>query len=350
MTAEALTTRAIPSPGDEPSPREVYHAQQDRCAKVQDPRFLDAFVRPHLSGAPAAGGVWQTEVIQLDGSGAATVRCALDGGHPVFAKVFPGDDGPDVYRKLTEFRAAGLGAGSRYQSVEPLAWYAEHDLMLCQGAPGTDVEALFDLDRAAWHRGVTESGAWLGRFHSSGLAVGKPKPLLVTSELISLAKRMGKAMAEQPQHLELALATLKMLDGFAAETADGLTVQSHGQYRAKHVFVTDNQVTVIDLDRSAPADPARDVAEYIQRMRSDTFELCGSVEPVDTATANFLHAYTGQTGTEAYLANFRFHYARHLVHRVNRVIKKGILGTGDDLSSAFLLSELDALVTGRFAR
>jgi len=325
--------------------REIKLMQKARCERVQEPDFLEKFLEPHINAGTTGAG-WETEVIQLDGSGAATVRVTLDGGHPVFAKVFAFDDGPATHRKLTEFRAAGFGTGSRYQSVEPLAWYDEYDLLICTGAHGSDVESLFDVDRDAWRKGVSESGAWLGLFHSSGLSIGEPLPFLVTSELISLAKRMGKAMAEHPLHLELSLSLLKALDAFTHETVDGFRVQSHGQYRAKHVFVSDNGVTVIDLDRSSPADPSRDVAEYIQRLRNDTFELCGSVEPANAATHDFLEAYTAATGSDRYLTNFRFHYARHLVHRVNRVIKKGILATDEDTNSQFLLSELENLRAG----
>ncbi|MGQ0630307.1 MAG: hypothetical protein ACT4P1_04645 [Sporichthyaceae bacterium] len=339
----------IASAASELTPREIYESQTQRCEQVQNEEFLNAFVRPHYKGAPAEGGVWETEVIQVDGSGAATVRCALDGGHSVFAKVFPFEDGPEVYRKLQALRGAGLGEGSRYQSVEPLAWYDEHKMLICEGATGTDVEALFAIDRVEWQRGIGEAGAWLGRLHSSGLSIGEAHPLLVTSELISLGKRMAKSAAEFPQHLNAMLANLKLLEGFTHETIDGLMVQSAGQYRAKHVFLAADHVTVIDLDRSAPADPARDVAEFIQRMRNDCFELCGDVTPVDVATRDFLDAYVRETGSDAYLANFRFHYARYLVHRFNRVVKKGNLGTDEDLNSEFLLAELESLRAGRFA-
>lgn len=344
-----MTTDTTTDASAELTPREIYESQTQRCEQVRSDEFLNAFVRPHYKGAPATGGTWETEVIQVDGSGAATVRCALDGGHSVFAKVFPFEDGPEVYRKLVEFRGAGLGEGSRYQSVEPLAWYDEHKMLICEGATGTDVEALFDLDRAEWQRGVGEAGAWLGRLHSSGLSIGESHPLLVTCELTSLAKRMAKAAAEQPQHLDKMLANLKLLDDFTHNTIDGLMVQSAGQFRAKHVFLDTDHVTVIDLDRSAPADPARDVAEFIQRMRNDCFELCGDVTPVDAATRDFLDAYVRETGSEAYLANFRFHYARYLVHRFTRVVKKGVLGTDEDPNSEFLLAELESLRAGRFA-
>jgi aminoglycoside phosphotransferase (APT) family kinase protein len=44
-------------------------------------------------------------------------------------------------------------------------------------------------------------------------------------------------------------------------------VQTHGRYHCGHVFVTPGAVTVIDVDRSAPADPAKDVAEFLCRFR-----------------------------------------------------------------------------------
>ncbi|HSL37102.1 MAG TPA: hypothetical protein VK883_09745, partial [Arthrobacter sp.] len=100
--------------------RQVMEQQADRADRVCTPEFLELYVRPHL-GADAAGGggTWTTQVIQLDGSGAATVQVELDGGPPVFAKLFPYEDGPAVHAKLQALRGAGLGTGSAYQAVEP---------------------------------------------------------------------------------------------------------------------------------------------------------------------------------------------------------------------------------------
>ena len=104
--------------------RQVKEEQADRAERVCTPGFLNCYVRPHLGASTAAGGgKWTTNVIQLDGSGAATIQIELDGGAPVFAKLFPFEDGPAVYAKLQALRKAGLGAGSPYQVVEPLAWY-----------------------------------------------------------------------------------------------------------------------------------------------------------------------------------------------------------------------------------
>lgn len=342
-TASAARARS-PLNSDAPSPRTVYDDQTRRCTEVQQPEFLDRVVRPHLPGA--TGHAWETEVIQLDGSGAATVRISL-GEHPsVYAKIFPFDDGPVVYQKLMDFRAAGFDADSRYQTVEPLGWYPEFDLLLCRGVPGTCLADMYD--QPGWAEGAAEAGTWLGRFHTSGLKIGRPKSLLVTSEMVSLAKRAAKAVAAGPQHLDLALRMIAALDKLSYDTADGVQVQCHGQYRPIHVFIAESSVTVIDLDRSAPADPARDVAEFVQRMRSDVFDLNGSVAPAEGATRDFLDAYARAAGSDAYLANFKFHYARHLVHRVNRLNKKGPAEGQAIAEQEFFLAELDEVFQGRF--
>ena len=95
--------------------RTVKQQQVGRAERVCSPEFLERHVRPYIETDTATGGdgQWSTTVIQLDGSGAATVRVELGGSRPVFAKLFPFDDGPAVHDKLQALRAAGLGAGRR---------------------------------------------------------------------------------------------------------------------------------------------------------------------------------------------------------------------------------------------
>lgn len=331
--------------------RAVKEAQEARAAEVQTPEFLDRFVRPHLP-APAFGdGVWETEVIQLDGSGAATVRVALDGCRPVFAKLFPGHDGPDVYRKLVAFQEVGFDPSHRYQTVEPLAWYGEEKLLLCRGAAGRCLDDFYDEGEEAWRAGVAQAGAWLGRFHSSGLSIGTPKSLIVTSELLSLAKRLAKALVAHPEYLESALGKIARLHELSLKTRDGLLVQSHGQYRPIHVFLDGEAgtgaVTVIDLDRSAPADPARDVAEFLHRMHTDAFQRTGRPEPAEYATRDFLNAYADAAGSDEFLANVAFHRARYITHSLSRLVKKGLM---DDPEFGFWNEQFEQVVSGRAGR
>jgi hypothetical protein len=346
--------RVDPAEPAEPSPgRAVKEAQTARAAEVQTPAFLDRFVRPHLP-ATAGPGRWETEVIQLDGSGAATVRVSLDGCAPVFAKLFPGEDGPSVHRKLVAFQEVGFDPSQRYRTVEPLAWYHDEKLLLCRGASGRCLDELFDEGEEAWRAGVAEAGAWLGRFHSSGLSIGTPKSLIVTSELLSLGKRLAKAVVAHPEYLEAGLDKIAWLDRLSRTTRDVVPVQSHGQYRPIHVFLdpaadgaSAPAVTVIDLDRSAPADPGRDVAEFLHRMHTDSFQRTGRPEPAEYATRDFLHAYAAAAGGEAFLANVAFHRARYITHSLSRLVKKGLM---DDPEFDFWNEQFSHVVSGRAGR
>lgn len=331
--------------------RAVQDHQRRRAELVCSEPFLDRHVRPHLGpGTPATGGTWTTKVIQLDGSGAATVQVELDGGPAVFAKLFPFDDGPEVAAKLAALREAGLGAGSRYQSVEPLAWYDEEKVLLCRGAPGRALSELVGAaDREALADGVAEAGRWLGRLHRAPLRVGTPRSLLVTGELVSLASRLAKVAAQRPDYVDEAVGLLEALGDLTRDTVDGVVAQCHGQYRPLHVFVAPETVTVIDLDRSVPADPARDVAEFLHRLRVLVSDSAQDAATADALCDAFLTAYSESVGGTGTLPNLRFHLARYALHSLHRKLKSGSARTAsdDDAVYRFYRGEFDLMLAVR---
>ena len=329
--------------------RQVKAGQLARMDVICSEEYLEQFVRPYLTPDAPPDAEWRTKVIQLDGSGAATVEVWLDEQPPVFAKAFPFEDGPDVYAKLQLFRVNGFGAGERYQTVEPLAWEDQQQVMLCRAAPGRAVSELMSGPVEALSEGTAEAGRWLGRFHTSRMRVGRPQSLLVTGELTSLAKRLAKTTSEQPAYLPVALEMLAALDDLTYSTVDGLLAQSHGQYRPIHVFTSPEAVTVIDLDRSAPADPARDVAEFLHHLRNSRYLATGDMHRADAPCASFLAGYREIAGEEP-LANLRFHWARYVFHSLSRQVKSGDIrpqALRDDPTYLRYRSEFDRIVDGR---
>ncbi|MBY9073989.1 hypothetical protein K1X13_04050 [Nocardioides sp. WL0053] len=318
----APTATSPPVPSTHQTSRRVKTEQLARMETICSTPYLERFVRPYLPAGTPDDGEWRTKTIQLDGSGAATVQICRDGAEPVFAKAFPFDDGPDVYAKLQVFRVTGFGAGQRYQTVEPLAWEEGQQVMLCRAAPGRAVSELIGGPVDALCDATAEAGRWLGSFHGSQIRVGAPQSLLVTGELTSLAKRLAKTTTQQPDYLPVALEMLAALDGLTYGTADGLLAQSHGQYRPIHVFTTPDTVTVIDLDRSAPADPARDVAEFLHHTRTSTYVATGDVHRADEPCSAFLAGYRETAGEEP-LTNLRFHWARYVLHSLSKQVKSG---------------------------
>jgi Phosphotransferase enzyme family len=322
--------------------------QRARIDVVTDPAFLDVHLRPRLA-PPVPAGPWGHRVVQLDGTGAATLEVSLAGRPVAFAKLFPDGSGAAVTRTLQVLRENGFGEGSTHQVVEPLAHVPEVGLLLAAVAPGTCVSDAVGVDPAALLTGCAHAGSWLAQLHSSPVRLGRPLPLLVTTELIPLAHRLAKAATRRPDDLGTPLRLLEVLDALTRDAVEGRSVQCHGQYRPIHVFVdragspaeAPARVTVIDLDRSAPGDPARDVAEFLHRLRTTTYSTTGSVAAAEEPSRAFLDAYRAEVDDEDDLANLRLHRARYLVHSYNSQLKSH---DPDEGRRDFCLAELDALL------
>ena len=181
------------------------------------------------------------------------------------------------------------------------------------------------------------------------LRVGAPNSLLVTGELTSLAKRLAKVAAEHPGYVDAALDMLEGLDGLSRDTVDGVLAQSHGQYRPIHVFRGGSSVTVIDMDRSRPYDPAYDVVEFLVRMRKSVLKYAGSVEPADAPTDAFLETYISAVQDRSYLSNLSFHWGRFILHGLNGEMKDDQTGDPEfDRIIAYYHSEFENVLEGRF--
>lgn len=317
----------------------------ERVERLRRPDSLRDLLRRGGAGALDGDAEWTTRVVQLDGTGAATVELQRVEGRSLFAKFYPDASGTDVHDKLVDLRAQGFGGDSRYQVVEPLGYVPEHDLLLAWQAPGVAVADHIGTDGPALLHGVTEAGRWLARLHRAPVRIGPPQTLLDSGELLPLARRLAKTISKHPDHLGLALEMVATLEVLATETVDGLVAQSAGQCRPIHVFVDDARVTVIDLDRSRPCDPARDVAEFVHRLRMTSFSRTSSPEAAEAPTRAFLDAYREGTEDEN-LTNLAFHWARYVFHSLNRKLKDAT-GAERDAIVAFYRSEFDTAVSGR---
>ncbi|MGH9008793.1 MAG: phosphotransferase family protein [Acidimicrobiia bacterium] len=327
-----------------------------RVAFATEEAFLDERIRPFLNGH--GHEKLDVRVVQLDSTGAATVEVRPDVGPAVFAKFFPpGTEGQAIFDKLGALRAAGLGDGSDYQVVEPLGYLPELDLLVCREAAGPSVaDVLAGDDAEAGLDAVRRAATWLGRLHSLPVRIGQPHSMIVSTEILSLTRRLAKVAAERPEVVPTAVGMVEQLERLSYDTVDGLATQSHGQYRPIHVFLGDrvgppddrrSVTTVIDLDRSRPADPARDTAEFLHRLRRQLSGAGRGDAAVEGATNAFMEAYCDTVpDAEAWTANLRFHWARYVFHSMNRKLKKGSTPEDEEAVETYK-ADFAALVDGR---
>jgi hypothetical protein len=305
-----------------PDTKAVKAELASRIATVARPEYIASLLPDDMRAAAPPLSEWRTEVLQLDGTGAATVEIALDGRDAVFAKLYPDhDEGARIHERLVGLRRAGFDDGHRYRSVEPLTFVREHGMLLTRRVEGDAVSEHVGGDETALRAGVEEAAAWLGRLHCSPVRLGPPRSLLDSGELLPLARRMAKVTSERPHFTPLAVEMVRALERVADGTGEGLLVQTHGQYRPIHVFVADGAVSVIDLDRTRPSDPARDVAEFVFRLRMMTWVATGSAVGADVPTAAFVQTYADRVEDPSYLQNFSFHWARHALHSFSKQLK-----------------------------
>jgi hypothetical protein len=324
-------------------------ALNERIAEITSPDFVAEHISRHVS---SANGV-QHRVVENNGLGAATIEFRYSDGQAVFAKLYPEGDplGPYSYEKLVSLREAGLGDGSGYQVVEPLGWYDERNLMLTRGATGQVVASLLGGENGTLSDASRAAARWLAHLHKLPVRIGRPKPMIEASELFPMARRLAKVAAQNPTMVKPLLERMKQLERLSEETIDGVVAHTHGQFRPIHVFLDGDLVTVIDIDRGGPGDPARDAAEFVHRLRTMTFARTGQVATADEPTAAFVDEYRANVPAD-FSHNLAFHWGRFVLHSLHNQLKDKDSDNAAEVEARlpFYQAEFEGILAGRFLR
>jgi len=322
-----------------------------RIEQVSRLEFINKYVvssLPEYRARSASAESCEVSIVQNDGTGAATIQYEINDSTRVFAKLYASDGtgaahGAHSYQVLSALWNDGCGQGSRYQVSEPLGFYPEFNMLLIRGAQGSLVAAAETDEELAL--GSREAARWIAQMHTSNVRVGVRRyPWEVYHKLMH---RLAKAAAQNPEKVD---DLIEMSDRFEelARNVKLNFVQAHGQYRHIHVFVSDERVTVIDLDRSRPSDPAQDLGEYIHRMRTKRFKATGGASRADEATNVFLEEYGARLPEN--LVNLPYYWGYHNLVSLWRYMKSA---TPDDQNWAqlneFYQSEFERAASFRWS-
>lgn len=197
-------------------------------------------------------------------------------------------DGAETYGYMSRLWAEGFGK-DRYLTIpEPIAYLPEMKLLLQGQAPG---EALYEyIDRPAdATEPVRLAARWLAKLHGTRLP-GVPalptgyeetKLTLYRDVLARIRPRFG---ARIESITERVLVSLRGLDPRRA-------VPTHGDFQPKNVYVAGDRATVIDFDRFASANPARDLGHFVGQSMTMSYVRTGSFEEIRPWNAAFLDEY-----------------------------------------------------------
>jgi len=293
-----------------------------RIEQVSRPEFIKRYVISTLSEYKDRGASAEDcriSIVQNDGTGAATIQYDFDDSTRVFAKLYASDGtgaahGAHSFEVLSALWSDGCGRDSRYRVSEPLGFYPEFNMLLIRGADGALVAAAESDEELA--QGSREAARWIAQMHMSAVRVGETRyPWECYHKLMH---RLAKAAASNPEKVD---DLIEMADRFEelARNVKPHFVQAHGQYRHIHVFVGDENVTVIDLDRSRPSDPAQDLGEYIHRMRTKKYKASGGESRAEEATEAFLEEYGAKLPGN--LINLPYYWGYHNLVSLWRYMK-----------------------------
>ena len=316
----------------------------DRIARITAPEFVAGPLRdalPESLGRSLDPATCRAHVVQNDGTGPATLFYDLNGSGRVFAKLYRDESGKHAYRILTTLWQDGFGETSRYRVAQPLAFVPDLNLLLARAAPGKELAAANTDDELV--SGAREAARWLRQLHRSPVRLGAPRyPWEIYHKLLH---RLAKAAATRPEQVETLLEQADRLEEKARSLQLQL-VQAHGQFRHIHVFLADDAVTVIDLDRCRPGDPARDVGEYIHRMRTKRYKASGGSSRAEQATQALVEEYAAELPQN--LVNLPFYWGYHNLVSLWRFMK-GTPPDHPDYSRLvdFYLSEFEMALASR---
>jgi aminoglycoside phosphotransferase (APT) family kinase protein len=191
---------------------------------------------------------------------------------------------------------------------EPIAFRPDEGVILMGAAPGERVRELATGDGAAWEEALRGSARWLAALHSSSHRLGPPDD--PTRRVLHLARRVAETAARRPD-LERLLARLLDELGERSPVQQGApsTVQTHGRYHPQHVYVSFDAVTVIDTDRATPGDAAKDIGEFLHRLRADANSAGLSAEDADRASAVFVEEYARRSAADLSALEFYWSYS-----------------------------------------
>ena len=249
----------------------------------------EAFIRESV--CPLVGHPAGSQGVELEERRHGIVEYRFEGGQRVFAKpILDSEEARGTYLIHRTFWEEGFGASSPYRVPEPLAYLPEQGVLLIGGAPGECLRELQAGDPSTWEEGLRRAARWLAALHSSPLRLGQADD--PTEHCLHLAWRAAQAAARRPALEERIVRHLRELVARAVPAGAARTeVQTHGRFHAEHVFLTPEQVTVIDIDRASRGDPAKDVGEFLHRLRADAARKRVDADVVGRAEAAFLEEY-----------------------------------------------------------
>lgn len=296
---------------------------KDRAIEITSPEFIQNVLHPLIASETDCSELSPNctpSLIQDRGTGRITVHYNFEGGVSVYGKLYSDDLGVHSYRVNKGLWEGGFDKLTPYQVPQPL-YLPDYKLLFTMAAEGVPLMSFVGRDDAEVLSYARQAARWLVRLHRSPLRIGRPDTLWDSMRLHKILRRLTKAAAAAPLDRKRLITMVDALcEKGKKNPIQAPIVQTHGRYHYEHIFVKDGTVSLIDLDRSLPSHPAKDLAEYLMILRHRTFKLKGDVATAEAPTQVFLEEYFYALPKNA--NGFMLHWGAFVLESLFKYVKR----------------------------
>jgi hypothetical protein len=230
-----------------------------------------------------------------------------------------------IYAKLYEntqdaARAYGIACkvvdwlaenSAEFHGVRPAGMHSADAVIFYPHAPGTPLSHLLDQPSSWLAQQMQITGAALSTLHHgpSSLSIDLETDTL-EDEIRGIRRASEHVQVLLPETAALILRTLEQVQELHARLEQEKPTFTHSDFKADHLLVTPNSLTLIDFDTCALADPALDLGKFMADL--DWWFGTGQKTGVELAQEAFLRGYFHKID-EARLARARLYQVLILI-------------------------------------
>ena len=209
---------------------------------------------------------------------------------PVFAKLYAGEDGANIYHRATRIGEWLSRHGIGVNAVRPLACVPEDGVVLYQGLSGMALSEYLQSPNGNMAAYLERAGAALSALHDIPPEIAEPLQIhdfaAEVSQVARASAHIRVLLPSSGQAIDEILSRALELHQRLPAEASALT---HGDFKSEHVWVTLEGLTLIDFDSCCLADPALDIGKFLAHLR--LWHTVHNQPGLEAAQESFLAGY-----------------------------------------------------------